>query len=275
MRSRLRLRGGIPWEQAAASKADKTGVAMVDGTRRRSFEGEETATIASPAKSLRAVIAAAVCLCGTAFASNVEGGKVLPLASGFEGATLVQHDLKAFDEVKLLQAPADLAVYGKGLAALQSAEWLIVEGKVTRLAYDLPEDRSSLEVLRNHEQALEAKGFSSVFRCAAEACDKTGEVDHPAYLASAIFTSNVLKFTLCSPVRYTLMKPICRREPATSAFSLASTAQRPRHISSLRKLSPWTPASSTFSKPANSKGQSAVPAKSTFMASCSTPTRTP
>lgn len=158
------------------------------------------------ANKILALISSAMLLCGGALADDVEGGKDHPLVGRFEGATLTQYDSKAFDEAKLLQAPADREAFGKGLADLTAPAWLAVEGKVTRLAYDLPENRSSLEVMRNHEAALKAKGFTPVFSCVDEACVSDRQREESTSLGSVIFHSNAINFGLWGPVRYVLMK---------------------------------------------------------------------
>jgi outer membrane protein OmpA-like peptidoglycan-associated protein len=51
-----------------------------------------------------------------------------------------------------------------------------VEGKLTNFGYSLPSGRSTLEVFRNYEGALEAAGFQTLFTCRGEACG--GQVGH-------------------------------------------------------------------------------------------------
>jgi OmpA-OmpF porin, OOP family len=49
---------------------------------------------------------------------------------------------------------------------------LALEGRITRLIYNFAPERSGLEVMRNHEAALQAAGFTTLFSCAAAACGK-------------------------------------------------------------------------------------------------------
>ena len=49
-------------------------------------------------------------------------------------------------------------------------ERLKLEGKIAQIRYSAPQGRSSLEVVRNYESALRAKGFATLFSCADKAC---------------------------------------------------------------------------------------------------------
>jgi OOP family OmpA-OmpF porin len=91
---------------------------------------------------------------------TVKDGKDHPLVSRFEGSRLVGRETKAYTEVQLVagKVPDD------GKRAPE--KWLPLEGRYTRLAYNYPEDRSSLEVMRNYEAALKRAGLTPVFACA-------------------------------------------------------------------------------------------------------------
>jgi outer membrane protein OmpA-like peptidoglycan-associated protein len=97
---------------------------------------------------------------------TVSGAKDHPLLSRFEGARLVGYEVKEFDEAVL---PAGKRVANKnGQPAFEQA--LTLEGKHTRIAYVFPKERSSLEVMRNYQAALDKAGFKTVFACAKENC---------------------------------------------------------------------------------------------------------
>jgi outer membrane protein OmpA-like peptidoglycan-associated protein len=101
---------------------------------------------------------AALAVTGSAFA---QGGADHPLVGRYEGSELVGHTHAGFDEVALIDGP--IAGPAQGAAA---PGWMRVEGGNDLYYYKLPEGRSSLEVLRNYESSLKAKGFSIVFTCA-------------------------------------------------------------------------------------------------------------
>ncbi len=86
-----------------------------------------------------------------------------PLISRFAGSTLDQRasSVKTFDEATLPVGPYQSRKFTK-------TERL--EGKVTRLVYKYPTDRSSLEVFRSYQQALAKAGFQTLFSCTAADC---------------------------------------------------------------------------------------------------------
>ncbi len=107
-----------------------------------------------------------------AVAKDVAGSKDHPMVGRYVGSEITQFKSADFDEVRLLQAPLDLKADGEKLTDGNS---LRLEGKVLRIRYDAPKDRSSLEVMRNYEESLAAKGFETVFACADANCFKTRE----------------------------------------------------------------------------------------------------
>jgi OOP family OmpA-OmpF porin len=96
---------------------------------------------------------------------TVKGGKDHPLLTRFESAKLVGYEVKQFDEA-LLPAGKRTRVAGKW----GFDKTLRLEGKYTRIAYNYPQDRSSLEVMRNYQAALDKAGMKTVFACAKETC---------------------------------------------------------------------------------------------------------
>lgn len=97
---------------------------------------------------------------------TVKGAKDHPLLSRFEGSKLVGYGLKEFDEAML---PSGKRTGSKGDKATFDST-LELEGKHTRIAYVYPKERSSLEVMRNYQAALEKAGLKILFTCAKEAC---------------------------------------------------------------------------------------------------------
>ena len=67
-------------------------------------------------------------------------------------------------------------VTGKTAKGDPSGETL--EGKVTRMVYENPSGRSTLEIYRNYREALEKAGTSFVYACELDACG-------PAFARSA------------------------------------------------------------------------------------------
>jgi len=84
-----------------------------------------------------------------------EGSKDHPLISRFPGSVIKHYDVKKFDEYILPLGKLDEE------RKLSKSQHL--EGKVTRITYKAPEDRSTLEIYRNYEPALKSAGFEILF----------------------------------------------------------------------------------------------------------------
>lgn len=97
---------------------------------------------------------------------TVTGAQDHPLLSRYEGATMVGYEVKAFDAAML---PAGKRYYSKERRPMFEKS-LALEGKLTRIAYNYPPERSPLEVMRNYQAALDKAGMKTVFACAKETC---------------------------------------------------------------------------------------------------------
>lgn len=99
-------------------------------------------------------------------AADVAGSADHPLVPRYENSEIVAYQTEEFTDYRLMVARAKN--YG-GLDKNLDAT-LPLEGKVTRISYRAPADRSTLEVFRNYENALKAAGFETVFTCEKDAC---------------------------------------------------------------------------------------------------------
>lgn len=88
-----------------------------------------------------------------------EPAKDHPLVGRYEGSVMEVYKPAAYDEVGLFKEPFQNWEGGR-------PELLQLEGKVSTYYYRLPAGRSLLEVQRNYEASLKAKGFAPVFSCA-------------------------------------------------------------------------------------------------------------
>lgn len=108
------------------------------------------------------VIALCVLLAGAAQAAgDVEGSADHPLVSRYEGARITKYDAREFDEYKLLTGRVGGGSDGSPLA---------LEGRVTKIRYEIDKTRSTLEVFRNYETALQDAGFEELFSCKNREC---------------------------------------------------------------------------------------------------------
>ncbi len=117
---------------------------------------------------MRLVLIIYICLfwIGSALAADVADSADHPLIPRYEGSEIVSYDAQEFTDYRLLVDQA--TVYG-GLEKNLDAT-LPLEGRVTRLSYRAPADRSVHEVFRNYENALKAAGFETVFTCEKDGC---------------------------------------------------------------------------------------------------------
>ena len=80
----------------------------------------------------------------------------------YEGSLIIAYSEKAYDEYKLILGkalnPSDDSSHGKRIEKEQ-----IVEGRITRITYLAPIGRSALEVAKNYENELQAKGAETLF----------------------------------------------------------------------------------------------------------------
>lgn len=159
---------------------------------------------------VRYLIAATLFSCSAiaaSFAADEPGSKDHPLLGRFEGSEISFYKTADFDEAALLQAPHNLSALldRDALKDRSGPEWLNVEGRVTMIRYAIPTGHSSLEVTRNYEAALKAKGFTIAFSCIDQACLE-GKLRDPYLLGQQIDTANNLSTAYFDHARYMLAK---------------------------------------------------------------------
>lgn len=101
---------------------------------------------------LQVLILFIIANCGIATAADLTDH---PLLSAYQGSDLRSKDVKEFDEYKAFT----------GLNEEGEPTGPVLEGKVTRLNYKNPPDRSILEMFRNYEQALNNAGAEILHQC--------------------------------------------------------------------------------------------------------------
>lgn len=106
-------------------------------------------------------LAALAMMASAAGAKDVKGSADHPLVSRYGGATIVAYSQEKFDEYTLL--------LGKPKGR-EPGDHLAVEGRVTKIRYQIDKERTSLEVFRNYEQALSDGGFETLFSCKNKVC---------------------------------------------------------------------------------------------------------
>jgi len=96
------------------------------------------------------------------------GSEDHPLVTRYVGSIIDGYEVKDFASYTLPLGPA----VQDGSGARSAAESLTLEGEITRILYRGPEERSTLEIVRNYQAALEAAGFETVFSCSLDDCGR-------------------------------------------------------------------------------------------------------
>jgi OOP family OmpA-OmpF porin len=88
-----------------------------------------------------------------------------PTVSRYAGSVIIGYDFRKFDDYVLPLGP----VVGSpsGLTTKKNQK---LEGRITRILYLAPPERSPLEVFRNYEEELKKGGFQILFTCAGATC---------------------------------------------------------------------------------------------------------
>jgi OOP family OmpA-OmpF porin len=96
-------------------------------------------------------------------AADVEGSRDHPMISRYDGSEIVRYDAKEFDAYTL---PVSRS---KGMRE-GPQQTQAIEGRLTRINYRAPVERSALEVFRNYQEALQKAGFEVLFQCQDQEC---------------------------------------------------------------------------------------------------------
>jgi len=101
------------------------------------------------------------------------GTKDNPLLKRYEGSFIAFSERKSFAEFTLPLSKLELVPgkqTGNNNHAYEPKNKKALEGVYTRLVYVIPEERSPLEVLRNYQDEIRAKGGKILFECKGAEC---------------------------------------------------------------------------------------------------------
>jgi outer membrane protein OmpA-like peptidoglycan-associated protein len=99
--------------------------------------------------------------------SDVKGSKDHPMVSRYAGSVVIGYDFRKFDEFTIPLGPLQRV---DDRPTFEPSKSQRVEGKVTRILYVGPPDRSPLEIVRNYELELKKSGFEILYACAEKQC---------------------------------------------------------------------------------------------------------
>lgn len=141
----------------------------------------------------------------SALAEDVSGSADHPLVGRYEGSSISFYKHVDFDEAELLTGPYDYAAMldADRLSDRSGPEWLHLEGSVTDIRYDVPAGRSSLEVMQNYLDSLEAKGLQPVFQCKDADC-LSGKLRDPYLVGQIVDATNGISTAYFDHARYLL-----------------------------------------------------------------------
>lgn len=96
-----------------------------------------------------------------------KGLKDPPGLSRYTGSVLFAVETVDFDELK---APVSKAKYGSEGVSVSAPKVVEASGQRWRAHYVIPDGRSALEVVRNYQSELKAKGFATLYECVGDEC---------------------------------------------------------------------------------------------------------
>jgi outer membrane protein OmpA-like peptidoglycan-associated protein len=101
--------------------------------------------------------------------ADIAGSKDHPLISRYPGMVITNYSVNDFNEYifPLGKLKPTIGPFAKSQR---------VEGKVTRIYYEYPAGRSTLEIYRNYEAALKKSGFAVLFTCDSEETCGYGDI---------------------------------------------------------------------------------------------------
>jgi len=158
---------------------------------------------------------AALFVGGTALAAipdadTIPGVKDPALVSRFPGSVLVGYTQKSVDEVSLIAGPWKSS---SGTRPSGFDKFVKAQGKVTRLVYDYPKDKSGFEVMHNYRSAMQTAGMTIAFSCEKEQCggdlfgasfwQAQGQTDSVIHVSSPYYSNPLSDLGNHEP-RYTL-----------------------------------------------------------------------
>ncbi|MEO0287017.1 MAG: DUF4892 domain-containing protein, partial [candidate division WOR-3 bacterium] len=94
------------------------------------------------------------------YAQDIPGSKDHPIISRYPGSYIYYYDQKEFDEFEILFGP--VKIY-QGEDYVKRAKKEKIEGKVTKIGYEAPKNRSVFEVFKNYEEALKKANFNILY----------------------------------------------------------------------------------------------------------------
>lgn len=129
----------------------------------RTCETADARSIATAIMSMLCFLVLGVAFAPPAFAADIPKASDHPLISRYAGSEITHYESVEFGQVAF---PVS-SVGDKRKGASNTAQ---AQGRVFKITYRAPAQRSALEVQRNFEQALRGAGFQTLFNCSNATC---------------------------------------------------------------------------------------------------------
>jgi outer membrane protein OmpA-like peptidoglycan-associated protein len=97
---------------------------------------------------------------------DASGSSDHPMITRYAGSVIDGYEVQPFDEFVLPLGPAVKDAAGNRVPSKKES----LEGQITRILYRGPEDRSTLEIIRNYRSAFEGAGFEILYACSEQDC---------------------------------------------------------------------------------------------------------
>ncbi|HEY5645492.1 MAG TPA: DUF4892 domain-containing protein [Pseudomonadales bacterium] len=137
------------------------------------------------------------------YATDAPGAEDHPMVTRFAGSTIDGYEIKDYDSFCLPLGPVVRSADGERVAEVQAD----LEGRITRILYRGPDGRSTLEILRNYQAALEAAGFESLFTCGSDCGNNFAQLLYgPTEMRILTSKSTTSAFDIPQDVRYLAAK---------------------------------------------------------------------
>lgn len=142
-----------------------------------------------------------------------------PLIKPYPGSTLTRRDNEGFREYKVV-----VGLDQKGKTDDEIVKSIPVSGELTRLAYENPKERSTLEIFTNYKEALQGAGFKILFECAESTCG-------PSWASSRWGRVNGMRY-VSSDMRYLAAR---RQRPGEESYVALSIIKHRHQIDVLQR----------------------------------------
>ena len=153
------------------------------------------------------------------------GSKDHPMISRYAGSIIIGQEVRKFDEFLLPLGPATFRVQPPAYLVAKSEK---LEGRVTRILYTSPAERTTLEVMRNYEQELKKGGFQTLYSCSMAECGIQGGMAQVLYPPGRQIRSRDASFAFALPqdLRYLSAKRVSADGTTHVSLLLATQANK-------------------------------------------------